>query len=100
MKINELDLLHHKALLGNVTARQELDNRLELGIKNKCPIAQEFINRLDASENKKNLNKVKNPALASINRAIIKWLEKPYILSVWFMLASVILSSMMGGIYA
>lgn len=90
MQINNLDLLHHKILVGksqggDVSAYEtKLNNQLTQGFKNKCPVALDFINRLNAQK-----PLVLKPSFIQKHaKTIIKITEKPYELMKWFLIAS------------
>ena len=102
MKINNLDLLHHKIIVGrsrggDVSEHEtQLHNNLREGIKNKCPITQDFINRINA--NKPFV--LKSSFIKKHAKTIIKFSEKPYELMKWFLIASCLIASIVEVYYA
>lgn len=94
MQVNELDILHHKILVGksqngDVTEYEtELKNKLNIGIQRGCKATNDFIKKL-------NSNKKSKPTPFFIQKhaqIIIKIIEKPYKLIKWFMFLSVLIA--------
>ena len=100
MKIQELDLLHHRMIRGDLQAKEQLKNALEAGVKNKCPIVQDFINRAKREHEKNKPYTLKPSFLARHRQAIIKFLAPIYSLLAWFMFASILVASLVEIYYA
>jgi hypothetical protein len=102
MQINNLDLLHHKILVGksqggDVSAYEtELNSHVTQGFKDKCPLTLDFINRLNA-----NKPLVLKPSFIQRHAdKIIRYTEKPYQLTKWFLIASTITAFIVEAFYA
>jgi hypothetical protein len=106
MKINNLDLLHHKILVGKSQGgdvaeyENKLHQQLKEGVKNKCPFTLDFINRLNANKplilNKRNtLEKIvhfftwKPRFLNKHRKTILKISEPVHTIICWFLIASI-----------
>jgi hypothetical protein len=100
MKISELDLLHHRMILGDLQAKEQLKNAIEAGVKKKCPIVQDFLNRAK-QEHDKNKPLVLKPSFIQRHAdKIIRYTEKPYQLTKWFLIASTITAFIVEAFYA
>lgn len=100
MKISELDLLHHRMILGDLQAKEQLKNAIEAGVKKKCPIVQDFLNRAK-QEHDKNKPLVLKPSFVQRNKdKIIRYTETPYNIIKWFIVGSVIVSLIVEAFYA
>jgi hypothetical protein len=102
MRVNNLDILHHKIIVGKSQGgdvseyENQLHQQLRDGINDKCPVTLDFIKRLNESK-----PVILKPSFIQRHAdKIIRYCEKPYQLTKWFLFASCLIAFIVEAYYA